>query len=191
MFLKFLAGVALSLSFSSLSFAAGLNFSSASDTQLNLINAKTTSCYAQVFDPSKSNDIEARYFTLAAPSFSWGLVDFDLHVTGIHFEIADIPQSSVITKDINGDELRGLFNNSDPKRDNIIVRAPSGDQPTIFKLMCGLTVGGIMLAQEQDVAFSAPVRVTIEGYAVNDAGHDVEIHHSFQITVVNRGANNK
>ena len=184
MSMKFFAIIALALTFSSLSFAGTTN------SETNLINAKTTSCAAQVFDPSKSNDIEARYFRWLS-AFSWSLVDFDLHITNIKFEIDGIPQSDVVTKEINGEELRALFNNPDPQHDNIIPRAPSGDQPTVFNLKCPLTVGGIVLTDAQDVAFNADVHVTIEGFAENSAGNQVNIHSGVDFTLANRGAQNK
>lgn len=191
MSMKFFVTAAMTLAFSSFSFAGGLNLFAESAAQVNLINSKTTSCYAQVFDPSKANDIEARYFSLGKSNLMWGSTDSEMHVTGIHFGMTAPAPIGTIQKDINGDELRALFNNADPKSDNIIPPAQSENEPSKVTLMCPIVVGDIVLTEAQDTSFSAPTVGTIEGFERNiKTGEETEVSGTFYFSVVNRGAQN-
>lgn len=186
MSLKFIASI-LILTFSSLSFADNILGLQSSRSRSDLIPAKTTSCYAKIFDPSQSNDVNASYFEIKSPSLTWADPDSELHILYFQFSIRGIPQSETISRLIDGGELRALFGNPDPQQDNIIPRAPSMDEPSRKQLACNLIVGGIKLTEAQNIPFEAPTTVTVGGLVRNIDGNQDTITASFPITLVNRG----
>jgi hypothetical protein len=161
----------------------------------NLINAKTTSCYAQILSPTTSNDVEARYIRLVSPQISWTSPDTDAHVTGIHFKFTGGPMGN-FSKDIDGDELRGLFNNLVASADNVINAVgfkPDGtpNSAKTIQLACPLIVGGITLTDAQDVAFELSGQGSIEGFERNPiTQEETEFSNNFYFSVTNRGAQN-
>lgn len=164
-----------------------------STSRTNLLKTTTTSCYANILaqSPKPTNDIAARYFELKAPQLVWKSAKSDARIYNIRFDLTGGPMGN-LTLDIGGDELRALFNNTNPALDNVIGPAPvdgSGNPvPITLALMCSLKVGGITVSDAQDVAFDMSGTVTIEGIEREiPGGEETEFSSISTFTVHNRG----
>jgi hypothetical protein len=173
-------------------FAAGLAHADASlglgthGNSVYLIPSTTQSCYARSDwqNPQAPDDIAAKYFQLQNFYISWNHPDQDLRVVALRVTIKDphLPGGAWVAL-IAGNELASL----DGSHGQWSMTLPHNWSNTtvVFNTVCAPTFGGVYIAPEQDVNFTASGEVTLIGFTVDSRGHQSPLQVSAPLNVTN------
>ncbi len=183
-------------------FAAGLSVrpSGANGAFANgdiyLIPSDTQSCYMKTSsEPTKTNDVSAKYFQVRNFSISWPDPDADVFISSIQATLqgggfgssrAPIIMSSNEIMSLNGTHAQWSAE---------IPRATLGADgktviPSVFTSACAMTFGGISIPAGQDVDFQATAQIEIIGVRRDSQGNEQPISAMMPVTINNMGLNN-